>query len=298
MALAWTRIVVLVLALALGGCFAVTLHDSKLEETLPSSTSALVVGQSDRTQVRQALGEPLLTSDYWRFDAFRIKGWNAGVLFVGYIPIPGWSREEAYVLVSYAEDGRVLDVSYGQRIADVWSVVERDTEASAESGGLRLIAAGKDVYLAVSPTRRDEYLARPALGDRCRVLVGCVQSVCPASIVIDGAVVRNPAQDPATSGFGAVAVASLRPGPHRVEVLPVADKESFAAATEFACTAGETRHVMVSLEPYIKPSKFLWVSTRHQAAVAVSAEMPEPLQRCPLLLWGNGQWLVPQEPEQ
>lgn len=283
-----TAVVAALVVLALGGCIPVTLHESNLEETRP----ALVVGQSDRAQVRQALGEPLVTSDYWRFDAFRLKDWNAGALFVLYIPIPAWSREEAYVLVSYAEDDRVLDVTYGQRIKDVWNVVKRDTEASVESAGLRLIAAGKDVYLAVSPTRRDEYLARPAVEGRCRVLVGCAQSDCPARIVIDGTAVQNPA----TSGMGAVAAMSLPPGPHRVEVLPVADKESFAAATEFACSAGETRHVMVSLEPCTKRSNSLWVSTRHEAAVTVSADMQEPLQRCPLLLWVNGQWLVPQEP--
>ena len=128
------------------------------------------------------------------------------------------------------------------------------------------------------------------------MLIGCGQSICPARIVIDGAVVPNPAQGPATPGFYAVWVVSLQPGPHRVEVLPLTDKESFAASTEFACAAGEMRHAMVSLEPYIKPSRFLWVSTRHEAAVAVSTAMPEPLQGCPLLIWGNGQWLVEQEP--
>jgi hypothetical protein len=90
--------------LALGGCFGVPLSRSKVEETL--QTMSIEVGVADRAEVRRAVGQPLLSSEYWRFDVFRISDWNGGVLFFGYVPVPMWEKNEGFVVVG----GRVLFV--------------------------------------------------------------------------------------------------------------------------------------------------------------------------------------------
>jgi hypothetical protein len=65
------------------------------------------------------------------------------------------------------------------------------------------------------------------------------------------------------------------------------------AVQEFV--AGETRFIALELSP--DDTKGVTVWRRHLfATLTVSAEMPAALRSQPLLIWGNGQWLVPQEP--
>jgi hypothetical protein len=91
-------VLVALVELALGGCFGVPLSRSKVEETL--QTTSIEVGVSDRADVRREVGQPLMGSEYWRFDVFRISDWNRGVLFFVYLPIPMWEKNEGFVLVT------------------------------------------------------------------------------------------------------------------------------------------------------------------------------------------------------
>jgi hypothetical protein len=77
----------------------------------------------------------------------------------------------------------------------------------------------------------------------------------------------------------------LSPGSHRLEVS--AHKASAPAIAQVACRAGEIRYV--SLRTVEGGPR------RHSVEIAVSEEMPEGLRYQALLIWGNGQWLVPQE---
>ena len=144
-------------ALALAGCFGIPVHRSSVEEDLPKKTAPIVVGQTDRVDVRRVLGEPWVSSDYWGFDLFRISDWNGwlGVFFI-YVPIGGFERVNGYLLVSYGAGGRVSTFDKG--------VTSKSTDATG-SNGLRLAAAelgfiveGDTVppVLAVSSALRDQ----------------------------------------------------------------------------------------------------------------------------------------------
>ena len=93
----------------------------------------------------------------------------------------------------------------------------------------------------------------------------------------------------------AVAIEELAAGEHGIEATPALFRGSFAGATRFMCPAGETRFIALELSP--DDTKGVTVWRRHLFAnFVVSTEVPESLRTLPLLIWGNGQWLVEQEP--
>ena len=302
------RAVVLValVGLALGGCFGVPLSRSKVEETL--QTTSIEVGVADRAEVRRVVGQPLLSSEYWRFDVFRISDWNRGVLFFFYVPIPMWEKNEGFVVVTYRDDGRVLGVASGQRAKGFWAVSSADPETSIELGDLQLWTADGHTYAAASWSRRDTYLSGIPPGDRCRLVVGCEQSDCPAAVVIDaqpqdrgsaassGAGTTIRLANSELLGLRAVVVASVLPGSYRAAVVLDDRKESFAATAHFDCAAGDTRHVLMSVGYDFEPVAAVFAKRRYRATIEVSAAMPRVLSMQPLLLWGDEAWRVEAEP--
>jgi hypothetical protein len=294
------------LGLALGGCFGVPLSRSKVEETL--QTTSIEVGVADRAEVRRAVGQPLLSSEYWRFDVFRISDWNRGVMLFGYVPIPMWEKNEGFVVVTYRDDGRVLGVASGHRAQGFWAISSASPETSIELGDLQLWTADDHTYAAASWSRRDAYLKGVPPGDRCRLVIGCEQSDCPAVVVIEaepanrgsaastGAGTRIRLANSELLGLRAVVVANVLPGSYRAVALLDDRKESFAATTRFDCAAGDTRHVLMSVDYDFEPVAVVFAKRRYRATIEVSAAMPQVLSMQPLLVWGDGSWRVEAEP--
>jgi hypothetical protein len=85
----------------------------------------------------------------------------------------------------------------------------------------------------------------------------------------------------------------LTPGRHPIDATGTDAK--FSAATEFECGAGDQRYVSVDLEHDETATGY--VSLRKlDARLEVSEELPEALREQRLLIWADGQWLLPQEP--
>lgn len=288
----WAGIVGALATLALAGCIPITLHESKLEETVPQSIATVVVGETTRAQVREALGTPVVESDFWRFDAFRIKDANVGVVvFPPYVPIPSWTTEEAYALVSYADDGRVADAEWILRRSGIWSIGNGENLA-AGAGSIRVHSYYGTLLLAASPERRDAYWRDYPLSDRCRVAMGMAQYAYDARIKLDG---NSKAAFPRMStplSLGLVSL-DLAPGHHRIDAEGTSAK--FSTATEFECGAGELRFVGLGLE-HEETAKGYGALKQFDARLDVSDEMPAAMRDQRLLVWIDGEWLVPQEP--
>lgn len=288
----WARALNGLLALALAGCIPITLHESKLEETARQSIATVVVGETTRAQVREALGEPVVASEFWRFDAFRMKDANVGVVvFPPYVPIPAWTTEEAYAIVSHAEDGRVADAAWLSRASGIWSIGNGENLA-AGSGSVRVHSYYGTLLLAAAPERRDAYWRDFPPHDRCRVAIAVTGYSYDARIRIDGkSKVAFPRLVMPLS-LGLVTV-ELAPGRHRIEATGTDAK--FSAATEFECGAGDHRFVSLVLEhDEAATGDGSWKQL--DARFDVSSDMPEALREQRLLISVDGQWLVPQEP--
>jgi len=292
-----TGVIAAVLVLALGGCVPLPLHESNLEGTMPAKTSALVVGQSDRTQVRQALGEPWLASRYWGLDLYRASDKNSQILLM-LLPMGVPSEDvNGFILVAYDVDAAV--VAYDQEISQDPSIFfspNIPVDAALEAGDARFQTAadGQEAYVSVAVAVRDRYLHDVSVGTQCRVILGCGQAYCPARVAIDGGLALE-----LPTGFTSlqpeVAVVSLPPGKHRVEATPAQGVEFSATVTEFICAAGEAQHIALRLELDRRPMRFR-LKRHFAAAFEISPQMPEAFRESPLLIWLNGQWLVPQEP--
>jgi hypothetical protein len=268
---------IVALACALCACIGVPLHTSSVEKDLPGKVASVVAGETDRTQVRQALGGPIISSQYWRFDAFRITEWNTGVIvFGGGIPVPVWGKEDGYILVAYDERGRAAEVQYGLRSYD-WSVGEQPATVTVRN--LQLRATGKEAFLAVPPDRRDRYLHDVPIGDRCRVLIGAVEWISDVALVVDG---RSGPTLPKTMN-DTLLVLVLMPASHRIEF-----PGKVPAIANLRCESGATYYVAV------KPS----ASHKRSFELSLSTEAPNGFADQALLIWGNGQWLVDAEPDQ
>jgi len=246
--------------------------------------------------VREVLGEPLIASKYWRFDAFHMTDTNVGVVvFPPYVPVPAWTKEEAYALVSYAEDGRVADTASTWRLGGVWSIGHgKDTEAVASS--VRLKVSGGTLFLTASSQRGDEYLRGYPAQERCRVVIGCAGDSYDAEVKIDGkpAFELGGLATPLASGL---AVMEIAPGKHSVEVASISSEAKLSAATELVCGAGDRRYVALRLK-HDDAATGYGSSRKFVGQLEVSGEMPEEFQDRGLLIWGNGRWLVPAEPGQ
>lgn len=278
-------------ALALAGCGEYPLKESRVEGTLPQATVPIVVGETDRTEVRRLLGAPWVSSEYWRFDLFRLSDENS-VLFWYLLPMAVSSQEvSGYVLVTYDDRGAAAAYGYGFGREPSSFRMDPGEEAYLRAGDVEFIAAKKQAYLALTAVRRDSYLREHAKTNQCRVVFGCAPSHwCQVRVKVDGDRSVDVPEALEKLPFG-LAILDLTAGEHRIEATPAWFSTSFAGAKNFSCPAGATRYVTLELSPDDTRGVSVW--RRHLFAnFAVSTEMPEALQALPLLIWGHGEWLV------
>jgi hypothetical protein len=240
------------LGVMLGGCIGFPVHVSSVRNDLPSMTAPIVAGETDRASVQSRLGEPLIGSDYWRFDAFRITERNVGmIVFGGGIPVPVWDKEEGYILIAYDPEGRTADVQYGIRSGGNWAGGEPSGPASVTVTGrdLQLRASGKETFLAVPPSRWNQYLQDLPSGEECLVLIGAPDSISGLALLVDG----QPGPQLPKTIYETLIPVRLVPGRHRIEVRRSGAAK--AGASEIQCVAGETHYAALRISPDAGDSK-------------------------------------------
>ena len=65
--------------------------------------------------------------------------------------------------------------------------------------------------------------------------------------------------------------------------------------TDFSCVAGEVLFADIAVAAERGPSLLNW-SVPFRVEYSFSKDPPEWLRELPMLIWRDGQWLVPQEP--
>jgi hypothetical protein len=300
-------------AFVLGGCVDVPLHKTEVETVLPQQTAAIVVGQTDRARVRQQLGVPWITSEYWHFDLFRATGKDVtgGVLLLP-LPVPfGVSSDQvrAYVMVDYAANGMVSAVDSGATHGEdsSWQVPVEGQDSILLMVGDRGFAVESSSHTAsvlISAARRDEYLGTLQPGGTCTVIVGCNQDQCSNALVVDGGAARplpgvlsrirkKPAGGIEVLTQKWLAPLTLQPGHHRLEIPPN-PHTTLEASTQFSCGAGDLVYAVIEIESGDTSEAWRHWKTQVYGSIKVSREMPEAFREQPMLIWRAGEWLVPQ----
>jgi len=274
--------------LVLGACSAAPVKRTDVDRELPDRVAPIVVGETTRAQVRALLGEPQLTSEYWRFDLFRFSGKNIDIGLLYIVPFSVTQDVDALALVTYDSDGKVVAFDKGSSHAlPGWG--QHDPPLKIESGELTVVTqVGRTTSLYASAPLRDAYLDAYASHDRCTVLMGCDrEGQCLRAWTLDGV-----SQQPLTWMPPAVATAPrssvpppypvaawltpylIAPGAHELQLLE--NRKSVASAV-LNCAAGETLYVRVD------------------RTIEMFRESPDAFSTLPTLIYRNG-WLVPQEP--
>ncbi len=301
-----------VLALSVSGCGELQVQESKIETSLPQKTAPIVVGETDRATARQLLGAPWIASDYWRFDLFRMTDKDARLVVMLVVPIGASSDDvHGYVLVSYDESGHVAaynsGVTHGENLSSRLPMEGEDgLLLMVGDRGFAVESSSHTPSVLISAARRDDYRRTLESGENCTVLVGCVQEQCSNALVVDGGearalpgVLRRIRREPAggievlTQSW--LAPLTLPPGRHRLEIPPNV-LTTLEASAEFSCAAGDLLYAAIEIESGDASQAWKHWKAQVHGSIDVSAQSPETFREQPMLIWRDGQWLVPQEP--
>jgi hypothetical protein len=157
--------------------------------------------------------------------------------------------------------------------------------------------ARKRGWVHVGPDRRRAYLRDHPSRTMCSLLVGCTEDWCQTQFAIDGGA-AEPLPDTVEGGTQGLVMVRLAPGEHRIAVRGMSRlAPNLDAHSSFSCVAGEERYAAIQV---VREAYQTAEHTRYRLRghVIVTAEEPPPLALQPLMIWREGQWLVPQEPEE
>jgi hypothetical protein len=170
---------------------------------------------------------------------------------------------------------------------------------------------GRALNLLATPAARDVYLSHARTADQCTVILGCGNRGCADQFSVDGSPsrrlpirsylqyffrVREAAPDPwlkdldpfsAATWFETLVAVSLGQGEHILEFS--AKHLDGAGSLKLTCQAGAVTFVVIN--PEFRDRKLVdW-------QIEVSAALPSPFSKRPLVLVSDGQWYVDQEPK-
>jgi hypothetical protein len=283
----------------LAGCGEVPLRDTdqalvdELTPQLDRAVAGIDPGRSDRQSVRAALGEPWITSDLLRFDAFRLDASVlAPSLLLAVVPIPMTftASGSGYVVVTYDADGSVESVGHAVdthgKAQDPRSGATPTPPVLAVPGGVAIIHVSSNLLVGgtvveVAAGRRAQ-LEAATTGVDCPVLLGCFDCkprmlYVPTGLLLDGAAPMTGRQQPVPL--------RVSPGLH-VLSLPALDdgKTSFT----FECRDGQ--QLYATLYPRRVELRWHAVGTQWEISVQPAAKATQDGE--PLLVDDGDQWLV------
>jgi hypothetical protein len=304
------------------GSKTITLVEPTLVTQQASGSARIRLGESTRADVRAALGEPLLESNFWRVELYRADGRHAEVDLFVLILIPilvGVSDHKIhrYVLVTYDTAGRVSQVSFGDHSEGIFDTLpERCVTIRADelTFAIDLDRPQWGPTLLAESNRLSEYLAERSHSTSCTLVVACAQDTgCPDEITIDDGEPFDPSPTTALSPRSAPCPKGSRessdrfprelvctvpvlhaitvpPGQHRLRITSSVHDGS--GEVSFECTAGNVLYGIVRSRVESVNS---WSKARLQATAAMSIVSPEAWDAHNIVLYRNGRWMV--EPE-
>jgi hypothetical protein len=282
------------------------------------------LGKSTRDDVRTALGEPLVQSNFWGFDLFKAVGTSKEIgVAIGFgLPIPmGYytTQVESYVLVAYDNAGRFAQV------ASDYHFLSESGENVYSSSYLRARDINFDTYydytgnndrgliLTVDANRLQEYLALVRPPGTCTVIMACDDepfrkwyspNTCPSRIAIDisvpleidsffgGSCEQSRSCTPATFNNEGILRHDMMPMVQPFILQPgphrllVGDPDfKKRSETSFECSAGEVRYGILK-----------WRSGAPNVSVTFVDELPAGWGSYSFLLYYRFSWLVESEP--
>lgn len=153
---------------------------------------------------------------------------------------------------------------------------------------------GNSRYVTVEASRAGDRPERFDDDNRCRLLFATTSDDFGLQVSVDGGL---PMTLPPHSGSfpPSLLALALDPGHHELRVTSGRWARSFEAEKQISCMQGESSYVRVALSQGRHTTG--WNLTQeYSIELTVTAQDPDPLRKRGLIIYANGQWLVPQEP--
>ncbi len=306
-----------------GGCGA---YLEKFDEgkQLPDQTISITVGQTERVTVRNILGKPVVTSDYWKLDLFRSDAGSQIEVPIGLVPVGlFWDDIYRYTLVAYDNNNIVIAIDSGlYRLSSGWrSPLESsylDLELFVGKYQIRIDENDGQVVILADPDLLTTYLKLLKKDDKCLLVLGCKfegmlmleePDICKTNLSFDGGATfslpsrpymnEDTSKTPETMVKSAgrfipfltpVEIYQVPSGEHTLEVSSAYPSFKGGSSTVFRCVQNE----MISV--FIKPSR-TYTSTDISSLMIqwtfdFEQEGPETFFDRKIVLYTEGKWLV------
>ncbi len=302
-------VVVLVIASAVAGCFAVTASSSFTQKELRKQADVALATQTTQADVHKALGEPWLSSEHWRVEVYRKTGnYHELLVIFGLLPFPipapiPMPKETltGYTLVSYSAAGVVEavdtavskypDPPLAHIQAGDFAFTEKKLPPGAPIGtALQELIVSHDRF-AASSIRTGVH--------SCTVLVGCREMWCrsssPIKMQLDGDTsTKDVLRTFGSDGGHPLVPLTPEPGAHTLHFSVEGKADWGEVSTQFTCSASELWYLNPTalIRSTHRIENLFWPHSRLEGTVQIQNEVPAELKDSGVLLWTNGRWLV------
>ena len=323
--------ILLIFAVIAGCAIGIDLKKPTLVTDQAERSVTIGLGESTREDVRAALGEPLLESNFWRVELYRAddKHVEAGVvvIIIPVLPIVSSMDVHGYVLVTYDTAGRVSQLSSGTT-SEGFLVSYSEKLLTLRADELTFASDFKwnkwEPALLADSSRLSEYLAGRSYATSCMLVVACAQDEnCPEEIAVDDGEPFDPspmtvlcapdAPCPKGSPYYFSKIDGERvyipeiygkrvlrvPLLHAITVPPGKHRLLITSSVRdgrgeasFECAAGQVLYGIVRSRV---EGRSFWSKGKLQATADMSIVPPEAWDAHSIVLYSKGRWLV--EPE-
>ena len=305
-----------------GGCGA---YLEKFDEgkQLPDQTISITVGQTERVTVRNILGKPAVTSDYWKLDLFRSDASSQIEVPIGLVPVGLlWDDIYRYTLVAYDNNNIVIAIDSGLYRSSGWrQPLERsylDLELYVGKYQLRIDEKDGQVIILADPDLLTTYLKLLKKHNKCLFVLGCKfegmlmleePDICRTNLSFDGGATfylpsrpymygdtfttpkkmdKNAGQ---LSPFRTpIEIYQVPPGEHKLEVSSAYHYLKGGSSVVFSCQQNKIVSVV------IKPSR-TYTNTDISSVIIhwtfdFKQGVPETFFDRKIVLYAEGKWLI------
>lgn len=318
----WPSLAAVVLILQ-AGCAVEYVSPENPYNDIPDRSSEINTERVTRGDVRAALGEPILSSRYWRFDLFRATTEQSNVpiaLTPWPIPIARITDKlHRYTLISFDPGGGVTEVSTGLfREAPDWRLGIKHDHPSLflRSADIMFFVdqlQARNVNLLVAFEGRNKFLRQVQKSKNCTVVIGCGTGGCGDQLSVDGEKqfklplripiaqrdgyrswlreAATPITEQRLAWLEALLTLQLTPGERTLNFSARSLKGQHAAT--FSCHPGELFYLMIS----VKAKKGSLTDALEEWLITRTETIPEQFTGRPLILMFDGRWYADAEPD-